>query len=165
MTSVKMHFWAGAIGNAQLPSVWPDWVIYWTLGNFLKPLATINLPKSTTLFGIFYKCVQIFHFSSKKIFGQLLLTFGDFFWSHCLPWMCIVTGIAISQFICLFWLQNDQRLWLCFYRDIFFLSHSPVKAPLRAHLRGGLDRLIIIENVLISLTVCSTEWKNKSNEL
>ena len=25
--------------------VWPDWVIYWNLGNFLKPLATINLPK------------------------------------------------------------------------------------------------------------------------
>ena len=26
--------------------VWPDWVIYWTLDKFLKPLATINLPKS-----------------------------------------------------------------------------------------------------------------------
>ena len=29
-------------------SVWPDWAIYWTLGNFSKPLATINLPKSPT---------------------------------------------------------------------------------------------------------------------
>ena len=29
-------------------SVWPDWSIYWTLGNFLKPLATINLSKSPT---------------------------------------------------------------------------------------------------------------------
>ena len=28
--------------------VWPDWAIYWTLGNFLKPLATINLPKFPT---------------------------------------------------------------------------------------------------------------------
>ena len=26
--------------------VWPGWAIYWTLGNFLKPLATNNLPKS-----------------------------------------------------------------------------------------------------------------------
>ena len=24
----------------------PDWAIYWTLGNFFKPLATINLPNS-----------------------------------------------------------------------------------------------------------------------
>ena len=28
-----------------LLAVWPDWAMYWTLGNFLKPLATINLPK------------------------------------------------------------------------------------------------------------------------
>ena len=28
--------------------VWPDWAIYWTLGIFLKPLATINLAKSPT---------------------------------------------------------------------------------------------------------------------
>ena len=30
----------------RLPSVWPDWAIYWTLGNFSKLLETINLPKS-----------------------------------------------------------------------------------------------------------------------
>ena len=34
--------------NSRSPSVWPDWVIYWTLGNFSKPLATIILPKSPT---------------------------------------------------------------------------------------------------------------------
>ena len=32
---------------SHLPSVWPDWAINWTLGKFLKPLATIILPKST----------------------------------------------------------------------------------------------------------------------
>ena len=47
-----------------LQSVWPDWVIYWTL-------AKINLPKSLTFLGNFCKCVKI-------IFGQLLQTFGDF---------------------------------------------------------------------------------------
>ena len=26
-------------------TVWPDWAIYWTLGNFSKPVATIILPK------------------------------------------------------------------------------------------------------------------------
>ena len=30
----------------QSPPVRPDWAIFWTLGNLLKPLATINLPHS-----------------------------------------------------------------------------------------------------------------------
>ena len=29
--------------------VWPDLVIFWTLGNFLKPLVTTNLPKSPNI--------------------------------------------------------------------------------------------------------------------
>ena len=41
-------------------------------GNFSKPLATINLPKSATFLGNFCKGVQIFNFSSEIIFGQLL---------------------------------------------------------------------------------------------
>ena len=31
-----------------LRALWPDWAIYWSLDNFLRPLATINLPKSPT---------------------------------------------------------------------------------------------------------------------
>jgi len=31
--------------------VLPDWVIYWTLGNFSKPLAAINLAKYPTFLG------------------------------------------------------------------------------------------------------------------
>ena len=58
-------------------AVWPDWAIYRNLGNFSKPLATINLPKSTFL-GNFCKGVKIFNFSSEIIFGQLLKTFGNF---------------------------------------------------------------------------------------
>ena len=34
-------------------SVWPNWAIYWTLGNFLKPLTTIYLSKSPTFLGDF----------------------------------------------------------------------------------------------------------------
>ena len=67
-----------------LGAVWPDWAIYYTLGNFLKPLATINLPKSPTFLGNFGKGVKIYHFSYEISFGQLLWTFGDFFWSHSL---------------------------------------------------------------------------------
>ena len=42
------------------------------LGNFLKPLATINLSKCPTFLSIFCKDVKIYHFSSEIIFGQLL---------------------------------------------------------------------------------------------
>ena len=49
-----------------------------TLGKFLKPVATIILPKSPTLLGNFCKGGKIFQFASEIIFGQLLKTFGDF---------------------------------------------------------------------------------------
>ena len=62
-----------------LAPVSPDCAIYWTLGKFLKPLATINLPKSPTFLGNFGKGVKIYPFSSDIIFGQLLYTFGNFF--------------------------------------------------------------------------------------
>ena len=41
-------------------------------GNFLKPLATINLPKSLTFLGNFCKGVKIYHFSIEIILRQLL---------------------------------------------------------------------------------------------
>ena len=41
-------------------------------GQLFKPLAAINLPKSSTFVGNFCKGVQIYHFSSEIIFGQLL---------------------------------------------------------------------------------------------
>ena len=53
-------------------SVWTDWAIFCTLGKFLKPLATTNLPKSPTFLGNFCKGVKIYHFYSEIIFGQLL---------------------------------------------------------------------------------------------
>ena len=48
-------------------------------GQLLKPLATINLPKSPTILGNFCKGVKINHFSCEITFGQLLWTFGYFF--------------------------------------------------------------------------------------
>ena len=44
---------------------------FFILGNFLKPLATINLPQSPTFLGNFCKGVKIYHFSSEIIFGQI----------------------------------------------------------------------------------------------
>ena len=58
-------------------AVWPDWAIYWTLGNFSKSLATINLPKSLAFLGNFCKGVKIFNFTSKINFGHILQTSGN----------------------------------------------------------------------------------------
>ena len=51
-------------------------------GQLFKALATINLPKSPTFLGNFCKGVKIFNFSNEIIFGQLVYTHGDFYWSH-----------------------------------------------------------------------------------
>ena len=48
----------------------PDRAIYWTLGNFLKPSATINLPKSPTFLGNFCKGFKMNHLSRVIIFGN-----------------------------------------------------------------------------------------------
>ena len=56
------------------------------------------MPKSLPFLGNLCKDVKIYHFSSEIIVGQFLLTFGDFFWSHCcralmkraIPRLCLV---------------------------------------------------------------------------
>ena len=47
--------------------MWLDWVIYFTLGNFLKPVATNILPKSPTFLGNFGKGGKLFHFYAEII--------------------------------------------------------------------------------------------------
>ena len=48
------------------------WVDLLDFGQVLKPLATINLPKSPLFLGNFCKGVKSYHFSTEIIFGQLL---------------------------------------------------------------------------------------------
>ena len=48
-------------------------------GNFLKALATINLPKSPTFLGNFCEGVKIYHFSSEIIFGNFCRYLAIFF--------------------------------------------------------------------------------------
>ena len=55
-----------------IPGLVADLAIFCTLGNFLKPLATINLPQSSAFLGNYCKSVKIIHFSSETIFGLLL---------------------------------------------------------------------------------------------
>ena len=71
--------------------VWPDWAIYWTLGNFLKPLATINLPK---FLGNFCIGVKSYHFSCEIIFGHffrhLEIFSGHTDLDQYIEWTCLV---------------------------------------------------------------------------
>ena len=101
------------------------------LGKFLKPLATINLPKSPTFLGNFCKDIKIFKFFSEIICGQLLYTFGDFFWSHCpvptilYPQVQIPTELmhrcsAFSVYIVFNWLAHRKM-------SFFYLSLSTMQ--------------------------------------
>ena len=65
-------YWHGNRWYKDQQAVWPDLAIIWTLGKFIKPLATMKLPKSPRFLGNFCKGVKIVHFSSEIIFGQLL---------------------------------------------------------------------------------------------
>ena len=63
-------------------SLWPDWAIYWNLCNFLKPLATIKLPKLPTFLGNFCKGIKIYHFLVKSFLGNFYRYLAIFSWSH-----------------------------------------------------------------------------------
>ena len=53
-------------------SVWPDWAIYWILGNYVKPLATFDLSKSPTFFGNFCKAVKHIIFLVKSFLATFI---------------------------------------------------------------------------------------------
>ena len=72
-TSLSNTFWqCDQIG--RFIGLWATFESLWQ--QFICP----NLPK---FLGNFWKGDKIYQFSSEVIFGQLLLTFGDFFWSQC----------------------------------------------------------------------------------
>ena len=56
--------------------------IFWTLGSFLKPLATINWPKYPTFLGKFCKGVKIFNFSSEIHFWATFIDIRRFLSGH-----------------------------------------------------------------------------------
>ena len=101
-----LHFgpWDGAS-----VTVWPDWVIFCCLDDFLKPVATTFFsPNWPYYWAILKKC----HFSSESIFGQLFIDIGQLltqaFWSPWLWWrhkddefvtLCRRPFSLVSQFI------------------------------------------------------------------
>ena len=74
--------WPSLLSPSHQP-VWPDLAIYWTFGNFLKPLATINLPKSPTFLDNFCKGVKTYHFLVKSFLGNFYRHLAISFRSHC----------------------------------------------------------------------------------
>ena len=60
------------INKFGLGTMGPDWSIYWTLGKFLKPLATIYLPKSPTFLGNFQRDVKSSIFLLKLFLGNFI---------------------------------------------------------------------------------------------
>ena len=109
--------------------MWPDWAIYWTLGNFSKLLATIILPKSPTFLGKFCKGVKIFNFSS----GIIFITFINiwrFFSGHTVVAMSIGdrikatwVGLGLQQFKKLFFHLPRQKWFEYFMVGHFEYNH------------------------------------------
>ena len=63
-------------------SVWPDWAIYCTLGNFLKPAATIILHKSPTFLAIFVEVTKSLIFLVESFLAKFYRHLATFYWSH-----------------------------------------------------------------------------------
>ena len=87
------------IENCYLWALWPDLVIYWTLGNFLKPLATTNLFKSLTFLGYYCKGVKIYHFFTEIILGNFYRHLAIFS-GHT---VCEMSGWWLVSFTFLCW--------------------------------------------------------------
>ena len=66
-------------------AVWPDWVIYCTLGNFSKTVATIMLLNLPIFLNFFCKSVKTFHFLVKSFLCNFYRHLVTFNWSHWIP--------------------------------------------------------------------------------
>ena len=66
---------------SETRAVWPDLAIFCTLGNFLKPVVTITLPKLPTLF---VKVSSLSFFVVKSFLCNFYRHLETFYWSH---WM------------------------------------------------------------------------------
>ena len=70
-----------------------DLLDFWPL---LKPLATINLPKSPTFLGNFCKGVKIYRFSCEIILGQLYRHLAIFF-GHTVDHLPVQTTLTLKS--------------------------------------------------------------------
>ena len=102
--------------------MWPDWAIYWTLGN-------ISLPKSPIFLGNFRKVVKIYHFSNEIIFGNFYFHLVIFFWSHCSHFILLLFAISSNEAESSFAKDRNGRFSVTFipFLHFNFLLHTSVR--------------------------------------
>ena len=85
----------GGSTSTHLHSVWPDWAIYWTLGKFLKRLATIYLPNLPHSLAIFVKVSKSIDFLVKS-FWATFIDIWRFFSGHtvCIAHDCATANVT-----------------------------------------------------------------------
>ena len=71
-----------AVAQLSEQVLWSSVTRLGDLLDFLKPLATINLPKSPTFLGNFCKGVKIYNFSSEIISWATFIDIWQFFPGH-----------------------------------------------------------------------------------
>ena len=151
------HLWH--IHQYSLQSVWTDWAIYWTLGNFLKFLASINLPKSSTLLGNFWTGVKIRHFSSGNHFWATFIDIWRFFSVH--------TDYKQNLKLLLFNFfqftakatKNSHLQWATKSYPALAIQF-PLRSPVRIQSTSNLRRIR-----LETRDTCRSSWQSKSSSL
>ena len=106
------------------------------LGNFLKPLATINLPKSPTCLGNFWQGVKINHFLVKSFLG--------IFYRH----LAIFSGHPASD--------------LSFFHSISLCLFLPILLSSSLHTWEAVVRIIISRELPVKghAAIKITDWKS-----
>ena len=104
---VAVHHWLnnnGIKGNlcwrrflCGTVTVWPDWAIYCTLGNFSKAVAAIILTKLPIFYAIFVEVSKSFIFLVESILGNFYRHLATFYWSRCWQWSLSIPEICSSN--------------------------------------------------------------------
>ena len=119
--------------------------------SFLKPLATINLPKSPTFLGNFLKVSKSIFFLVKPFLGNFYRHLAIFFWSH---WSSL-SPFTFSFFFVLifstFVKQNQQKKFslLC--------SNRPLVWKILWTECDSFKYLLRLERINVHVQVCS-KW-------
>ena len=107
-------------------AVWQDGSIYYTLGNFLKPLAAIILPKLPTFLCNFLYRSMIF--LVKSFLGNFYRHLVTSYWSHWLTWYMLLLlhciGYKLTQ-----WLRSlvdlfESCLEGCWFKSTIFFHFN-----------------------------------------
>ena len=92
-------------------------MIYCTLGNYSKPVATIILPKFHTVVAIFVKVSKVFTFLVKYVLGNFYSNLASFYWSH---W----SGSTLTYLKGIIFQNYFSKLFSCWADPVGYLALS-----------------------------------------